>query len=58
MRAACDTNIWLRGLFRPSSYPGRVIDAWLDGRFVPVTSDPLIEIVTAYDFVQMLDALP
>jgi putative PIN family toxin of toxin-antitoxin system len=42
MRAACDTNIWLRGLFRSTSYPGRVIDAWLDGRFLLVTSDQLL----------------
>jgi putative PIN family toxin of toxin-antitoxin system len=42
MRAVCDTNIWLRGLFRATSYPGRVIDAWLDGRFTLVTREPLI----------------
>ena len=42
MRVVADTNIWFRALFRRSSYPGQVMDAWLADRFTLVTSEPLL----------------
>lgn len=37
MRVILDTNILLSGLLSPSGIPARLIDAWLDRRFVLVS---------------------
>jgi putative PIN family toxin of toxin-antitoxin system len=38
MRAVLDTNVFLSGLMYPSSGPGRIVDAWVTGRFDLVMS--------------------
>ncbi len=40
MRVILDTNILLSGLISPSGVPARLIDAWLDRRFILI-SHPL-----------------
>ena len=37
MRVILDTNILLSGLLSPSGIPARLVDAWLDRRFVLVS---------------------
>lgn len=37
MRVILDTNILLNGLLSPSGIPARLVDAWLDRRFVLVS---------------------
>ena len=38
MRVVIDTNVILSGLMYPDSIPGRIVDAWREGRFDIVTS--------------------
>ena len=38
MRAVLDTNVLLSGLMYPSSVPGRIVEAWVIGRFDLVMS--------------------
>ena len=38
MRAVLDTNVLLSGLMYPSSAPGRIVEAWVSGRFDLVVS--------------------
>ena len=37
MQVILDTNILLSGLIAPAGVPGRLVDAWLDGRFTLVS---------------------
>ena len=37
MRVVLDTNILLSGLISPAGIPARLIDAWLDRKFTPVS---------------------
>lgn len=38
MRVVLDTNVLLSGLMYPSSVPGRIVEAWVGGRFDLVVS--------------------
>ncbi len=38
MKAVLDTNVLLSGLMYPSSVPGRIVEAWVTGRFDLVVS--------------------
>jgi len=38
MRVVLDTNVLLSGLMYPSSAPGRIVEAWISGRFDLVVS--------------------
>jgi putative PIN family toxin of toxin-antitoxin system len=38
VRVVLDTNVILSGLMYPDSIPGRIVEAWRDGRFDIVTS--------------------
>lgn len=42
MRVVLDTNVLVSGLARASGAPGRVIDAWREGRFDLVVSEALL----------------
>jgi putative PIN family toxin of toxin-antitoxin system len=42
VRAVLDTNVSLRGFFRATSAPGRVIAALVDNRLTLVSSEPLL----------------
>ena len=73
MRLLLDTNIIVSGLLSPKGAPGKLVRAWLDGRFELVTSEeqldelrrvleyehlkPLIKPAQARDFVENVDAL-
>lgn len=37
-----DTNVWISGFINPFGAPGRVLDAFRQGRFVPVVSGALL----------------
>ena len=39
MRVVLDTNILISGLMSPTGMPGRLIDAWLEDRFILVSSE-------------------
>lgn len=39
MRCILDTNILISGLMSSEGSPGRVLDAWMDGRFTLVSSE-------------------
>lgn len=43
IRAVLDTNVLVSGLMTEQSPPYRVLDAWLEGRYVLVTSFYLVE---------------
>jgi putative PIN family toxin of toxin-antitoxin system len=43
MKVVLDTNILFSGIAHPDGTPGRIISAWLEGRFDLVLSDALIE---------------
>ena len=43
LRAAFDTNVFVSGLMGVKSPPRRIIDAWLEDRFISVTSLHLLE---------------
>ena len=73
MRLLFDTNIIVSGLLSPKGALGRLVRAWLDGRYDLVTSEeqldelrrvlgyehlkPLINPAQARDFVENVDAL-
>lgn len=42
MRAVVDTNVFVSGLMLPASTPGRIIQAWRQGQFGLVMSEPLL----------------
>jgi putative PIN family toxin of toxin-antitoxin system len=42
-RAVVDTNVWVSALISPRGTPGKILDAYLAGRFVLVVSEPLFE---------------
>jgi len=46
IRAVLDTNVLVSGLVAEEGPPGRILDAWLQGRFVLVTSLYLVEELT------------
>lgn len=51
MRVVLDTNVLLSGLMYPSSTPGRVVDAWITGRFDLVVSyEQLTEIARTLSY--------
>lgn len=39
MRVVLDTNILLSGLMSPTGAPGRLLDAWLEDRYILVSSE-------------------
>jgi putative PIN family toxin of toxin-antitoxin system len=39
MRIVLDTNILLSGLMSPTGAPGRLLDAWLEDRYILVSSE-------------------
>jgi uncharacterized protein len=43
VRVVLDTNILLSALIRRDSVPGRVLEAWLDDRFVLIAHDWLLD---------------
>lgn len=43
LRAVVDTNVWVSALLNPAGYPARVLEAFRNGRFVPVLSQPLVD---------------
>jgi putative PIN family toxin of toxin-antitoxin system len=43
LRAVVDTNVWVSALLNPAGYPARVLEAFQNGRFVPVLSQPLVD---------------
>ena len=42
MRAAFDSNVLVSGLVFTGGTPARLLDAWRDGRFVLVLSEPIL----------------
>ena len=42
-RVLVDTNVWISAFINAHGAPSRVLDAFLDGHFVPVTSQALLE---------------
>lgn len=42
MRAVIDTNVWVSALLNPRGAPARVLDAYRNGRFTLVMSEPLL----------------
>lgn len=42
MKVVLDTNILFSGIAHPRSTPGKIVSAWLDGRFELVLSEALI----------------
>lgn len=42
MRVVVDTNVLISGMLSTGSYPARVLDGWVFGKFVPVVSPELI----------------
>lgn len=42
-RVLVDTNVWVSAFINPAGAPARVIDAFLEERFVPVTSRALAD---------------
>ena len=43
LRAVVDTNVWVSALLNPNGHPAIVFDAFRNGRFVSILSQPLIE---------------
>ena len=43
MRVVIDTNVFVSGLLLPESTPGRIMQAWRDGQFEVVMSDPMLD---------------
>lgn len=43
MRVVIDTNVWVSALLTPRGYPARVVEAFRDGRFESVVSEPLLQ---------------
>lgn len=43
MKVVLDTNILIFGIARPGGAPGRIVDAWLQGKFELVVSAALLE---------------
>ena len=42
-RAVVDTNVWVSAVLNPAGPPAAVLDAFTSGRFVLVTSEPLLD---------------
>jgi putative PIN family toxin of toxin-antitoxin system len=42
LRAVVDTNVWVSALLNPKGYPALVLEAFRNGRFVPILSQPLV----------------
>ena len=73
MRLLLDSNIIISGLLSPKGVPGKLVRAWLDGRFELVTSEEQIDelqraleyrhvrervsVERARDFIKNMDAL-
>lgn len=43
IRAVLDTNVWVSGFGWPGSVPGQIVDLALDGRFLAVASEALLD---------------
>lgn len=43
MKVVLDTNILISGIARRGGTPGRIVEAWLQGKFDLIVSEPLIE---------------
>ncbi len=57
MNVVIDTNVWLSALARPSSLPGRIIDAYLAGQLTIFSDDRLwkeLHRALTYESVQQL----
>ena len=42
MRAVIDTSVWVSAILNPSGPPARILEAFEDGRFSLVVSEPLL----------------
>jgi len=42
MKVVLDTNVFLSGMTLPNSVPGKIIQAWREGRFEVVLSEPTL----------------
>lgn len=43
MRIVLDTNVWISGLILPKSNAGIILDAWKNGQYTIVCSDPILK---------------
>jgi len=43
MRAVIDTSVLISGMLSKKSYPAKVLDAWIFGKFKPVVSPDLVK---------------
>ena len=41
LRAVVDTNVWVSALLNPNGHPAAVSEAFRNGRFVSILSQPL-----------------
>lgn len=49
LRAVIDTNVLFEGVTRSDGAPGRIVEAWIEGRFVACVSDTV-----AYEYAEVL----
>ena len=47
IRALVDTNVWISALLNPVGFPGKVLDAMLQGRFVHILPDGILDEIRA-----------
>ncbi len=47
MLAVIDTNVWVSSLLNPRGSPARLLKAFVEGRFTPVMSKPLLAELTS-----------
>ncbi|HQS83803.1 MAG: putative toxin-antitoxin system toxin component, PIN family [Alphaproteobacteria bacterium 16-39-46] len=43
MKIVLDTNVWISGLMLPQSKAGDIIKKWKEGKFIIVTSKPILD---------------
>jgi predicted nucleic acid-binding protein len=43
VRAVVDTNVWVSAFLNATGFPARVLEAYAEGRFILVISEPLLE---------------
>ena len=42
-RAVLDTNVWISAFLNPAGPPAQIVDAFFQGRIVPVIAPPLLD---------------
>lgn len=42
LKVLIDTNVWISAFINPNGLPAKLMEAFLEGRFVPVISEPLL----------------